>query len=117
MIRTPLLLALLLGTSASGIALAADPPATPAPRPAKLDTNGDGVIDRSEAAANPRLAAKFDELDKNKDGKLSRDELPRWQHGRRGPGGARRASTRMAAPAGRKPRPIRAWPRASTSLI
>ncbi|TGT79965.1 EF-hand domain-containing protein, partial [Mesorhizobium sp. M8A.F.Ca.ET.161.01.1.1] len=87
MIRTPLLLALLLGTSASGIALAADTPATPAPRPAKLDTNGDGVIDRSEAAANPRLAAKFDELDKNKDGKLSRDELPRWQHGRRGHGG------------------------------
>ena len=92
MIRTPLLLALLLGTSASGIALAADTPATPAPRPAKLDTNGDGVIDRSEAAANPRLAAKFDELDKNKDGKLSRDELPRWQHGRRGHGGERWAA-------------------------
>ena len=89
MIRTPLLLALLLGTSASGIALAADTPTTPAPRPARLDTNGDGVIDRSEAAANPRLAAKFDELDKNKDGKLSRDELPRWQHGRRGHGGER----------------------------
>ncbi|AWH16904.1 hypothetical protein C1922_06000 [Stenotrophomonas sp. ZAC14D2_NAIMI4_7] len=84
MIRTPLLLALLLGTSATGIALAADTPAPPAPRPVKLDTNGDGVIDRSEAAANPRLAAKFDELDKNKDGKLSRDELPRWKHGRRG---------------------------------
>lgn len=89
MIRTPLLLALLLGTSASGIALAADTPTTPAQRPAKLDTNGDGVIDRSEAAANPRLAAKFDELDKNKDGKLSRDELPRWKHGRRGQGGER----------------------------
>ena len=89
MIRTPLLLALLLGTSASGIALAADTPTTPAPRPARLDTNGDGVIDRSEAAAKPRLAAKFDELDKNKDGKLSRDELPRWQHGRRGHGGER----------------------------
>ncbi|MBH1662801.1 EF-hand domain-containing protein [Stenotrophomonas maltophilia] len=90
MIRTPLLLALLLGTSASGIALAADTPATPAQRPAKLDTNGDGMIDRSEAAANPRLAAKFDELDKNKDGKLSRDELPRWQHGRRGGHGGER---------------------------
>ena len=63
------------------------PPATSAQRPAKLDTNGDGVIDRSEAAANPRLAAKFDELDRNKDGKLSRDEMPRWQHGRRGHGG------------------------------
>ena len=40
--------------------------------PGQADTNGDGVIDRSEAAANPRLAAKFDELDKNKDGKLAR---------------------------------------------
>lgn len=91
MIRTPLLLALLLGTSATGIALAADTPANPnapAQRHAKLDTNGDGVIDRSEAAANPRLAAKFDALDKNKDGKLSRDELPRWKHGRRGGPGA-----------------------------
>ena len=87
MIRTPLLLALLLGTSETGIALAADTPAdpnAPAQRHAKLDTNGDSVIDRSEAAANPRLAAKFDALDKNKDGKLSRDELPRWKHGRRG---------------------------------
>ena len=49
---------------------------------AKLDTNGDGVIDRAEAAKAPRLAAQFDTLDKNKDGKLSRDELPRW-HGKR----------------------------------
>ena len=40
--------------------------------------------------ANPRLAAKFDELDKNKDGKLSRDELPRWKHGRPGGRGGER---------------------------
>ena len=85
MIRTPLLLALLLATPASGVALAATPPTAPAQRPAKLDTNGDGVIDRSEAAANPRLAAKFDELDRNKDGRLSRDEMPRW-HARGGDG-------------------------------
>lgn len=113
MIRTPLLLALLLATSASGIALAADTPAAPAQRLAKLDTNGDGVIDRSEAAVNPRLAAKFDQLDKNKDGKLSRDELPRWQHGRRGHGdhAASAAVHRAKAchpcscPAGRTSRP------------
>ena len=85
MIRTPLLLALLLGTSASGIALAADTPTTPAPRPARLDTNGDGVIDRSEAAANPRLAAKFDELDKNKDGKLTPDEMAAAPHHKHAP--------------------------------
>ena len=42
---------------------------------AKLDTNGDGVISRSEAAAKPKLAEHFDEIDTNKDGVLSRDEL------------------------------------------
>lgn len=89
--RKPLLLlALLLSTGAAGLAMAADvPPPAGAPPRAKLDTNGDGVIDRAEAAKTPRLAAQFDTLDKNKDGKLSRDELPRWhgkRHGR-GPGG------------------------------
>lgn len=84
-LRTPLLLALLLGTSATGIALAADTPA-PSPRPAKLDTNNDGFVDRSEAAQAPRLLARFDQLDANKDGKLSREEMPRGKHGRRGPG-------------------------------
>lgn len=89
--RKPLLLlALLLSTGAAGLAMAADvPPPAGAPPRAKLDTNGDGLIDRAEAAKAPRLAAQFDTLDKNKDGKLSRDELPRWhgkRHGR-GPGG------------------------------
>ncbi|KAF1055434.1 MAG: hypothetical protein GAK43_00228 [Stenotrophomonas maltophilia] len=86
--RTPLLLALLLSTSAAGVALAADTPASaPSPRLAKLDTNGDGVIDRQEAAAAPWLAQHFDQLDKNKDGKLSADELPHWKRGHRGLGG------------------------------
>ncbi len=88
--RKPLLLlALLLSTGAAGLAVAADAP-TPADPPAraKLDTNGDGFIDRTEAAKAPRLAAQFDTLDKNKDGKLARDERPQW-HGKRhcGPGG------------------------------
>ncbi|MCF7751995.1 EF-hand domain-containing protein [Bacillus subtilis subsp. subtilis] len=81
--KSLLLLALLLSTGAAGLAVAADVPA-PADKPdrARLDTNGDGVIDRAEAAKAPRLAAQFDTLDKNKDGTLSRDELPRW-HGKR----------------------------------
>lgn len=57
-------------------------------RHVKLDTNGDGVIDRKEAAANPRMAAHFDTLDVNKDGRITADERPhrgmRGDKGRRG---------------------------------
>jgi len=88
--RKPLLLlALLMTTGAAGLAVAADTPtAGDTPARVKLDTNGDGFIDRSEAARAPRLAGKFDTLDTNKDGRLSREEMPRWhgkRHGR-GPG-------------------------------
>ncbi|WP_313255527.1 EF-hand domain-containing protein [Stenotrophomonas sp.] len=86
-----LLLALLLATSATGVALAASP-AGQRPTPPRMDANGDGVIDRQEAASHPRLAQRFDELDKNKDGKLSREELPAprfaGRHGRGGHGHA-----------------------------
>lgn len=54
-----------------------------APDPAKprlqLDANQDGVIDRAEAAKAPRLAERFDQLDTNKDGKLSADEQSRMR--------------------------------------
>ena len=59
---------------------------TAAPRThAKPDANGDGVITKEEAAKFPRLAERFAQLDKNKDGKLAGDEMPR--RGQRGPGG------------------------------
>jgi len=80
----PLVLLTLLVVGGVGTALAATSAPAPAGKP-QLDTNGDGVIDRQEAAAHPRLAAKFDALDTNKDGKLSREELPRGKgHGRHG---------------------------------
>ncbi len=76
--KTLLMLAVLTALSA-GTAFAATAPASDSQHPprAKLDTNGDGAIDRSEAAQHRRLAGKFDELDKNKDGKLAKEEMPR----------------------------------------
>ncbi len=85
--RKPLLLlAMLLATSATGLAFAAAP-ADPKPAAPRMDANNDGVVDRQEAAAHPRLAQRFDELDKNKDGKLQREEMPQPRHGARHGGG------------------------------
>lgn len=93
--KIPSLLAVALLACTAGAALAqAEPAKADAPKLRNaLDVNGDGVIDRSEAAAHPRLAERFDALDANKDGRLERDEMRRhWRghhrnHGRRGPGG------------------------------
>ena len=52
----------------------------------RIDANGDGVISKAEAAAFPRLAAKFDQLDANKDGKLSASERPQRAHASRAGG-------------------------------
>ncbi|BAV98849.1 EF-hand domain-containing protein [Lysobacter enzymogenes] len=66
---------------------------------AKIDANGDGVISREEAAKFPRLAERFDELDKNHDGKLDASERPQRRGGREhggrhgGAGGAARLDT------------------------
>lgn len=79
--RKPLLLlAMLLATSVTGLAVAASPTSSKPAMP-RIDSNGDGVIDRQEAAARPRLAQRFDELDTNKDGKLSPEEMQAGRHG------------------------------------
>jgi Ca2+-binding EF-hand superfamily protein len=51
------------------------------PRRMQIDANGDGFIDRAEAAKLPRLAEKFDELDKNGDGRLESSERPQRKRG------------------------------------
>src|SRR5690606_12809488 len=62
--------------AAAGVSAAE--PATSPQRSAKatLDANGDGVIDRAEAAKFPRLAERFDRLDRNGDGSLDASERP-----------------------------------------
>lgn len=41
----------------------------------RADKNGDGKLSKDEAAALPGMAARFDELDKDKDGMLSLAEF------------------------------------------
>lgn len=43
-----------------------------------LDADGDGYLDRAEAAANPALAAEFRAVDADRDGRLGREELRGW---------------------------------------
>jgi Ca2+-binding EF-hand superfamily protein len=42
---------------------------------AQLDKDKDGFISKTEAAGHPMLAKRFDAIDSNKDGKLSKEEL------------------------------------------
>lgn len=90
--RSTLLAAALLAAVA-GVAIAT--PQADAGKPRghmKLDANGDGAIDRNEAAKLPRLAQRFDMLDKDGDGRLGADERPHrkgghgGRHGRHGGG-------------------------------
>jgi len=43
-----------------------------------MDTDGDGRISRTEAQANPALAAEFDALDTHRSGYLTREQLASW---------------------------------------
>ena len=50
------------------------------------DKNGDGKISREEAAASlPKLAKRFDKIDVNKDGFITKEEMKAWhdQHAAR----------------------------------
>ncbi len=60
-----------LGLTASIAAAAPDS----AQRFDQLDTNSDGKLSREELAADPALTQRFEQMDVNKDGFVSRDEL------------------------------------------
>ena len=76
--RIALLTLALAATATSAVAFAQQPTPSARPHHASMDANHDGVIDRAEAATHPRFAARFDQLDKNHDGRLGSDERPRW---------------------------------------
>lgn len=80
------------GLGFAAVAFAQTTTAPDTPRRMQIDANGDGAIDRNEAAKLPRLAEKFDELDKNGDGRLDSNERPqrKRRHGGRH-GGIERA--------------------------
>lgn len=69
---------LLLPLSAAVAATAGEPART------TLDSNGDRVIDRTEAAAHPKLTKHFDRLDANGDGRLTANERPHHRRGGHG---------------------------------
>jgi hypothetical protein len=81
--------ALLGATLVTGSAFAQDAgPERPMRDPmARADTNGDGVITRAEAIAESD--ARFDRMDVNHDGKITKDERPEPRGGRGGGFGGR----------------------------
>ena len=50
----------------------------------KADADGNGTLSRAEVEQSmPRLAKQFDQIDTNKDGQLSRDEMKAWKNTRK----------------------------------
>ena len=90
--RIALLTFALAAAATSAVAVAQQPIPSARTHHASMDTNHDGVIDRAEAATNPRFATRFDQLDRNHDGRLSADERPHWggHGGHHGSGGIAR---------------------------
>jgi Ca2+-binding EF-hand superfamily protein len=51
----------------------------------KADADGNGTLSRAEVEKSmPRLAKKFDQIDTNKDGQLSRGEFHAWRKAHKG---------------------------------
>jgi Ca2+-binding EF-hand superfamily protein len=50
----------------------------------QADTDGNGMLNRAEAAALPRIAKNFDAIDTNKDNQITADELKAFHEKARG---------------------------------
>jgi hypothetical protein len=64
-----------------------------------LDLNGDRMLSRQEAQSHKHLARRFDSIDTNRDGELTRDELRAWHaaHPKGEHAGANRSATNFDA--------------------
>lgn len=56
----------------------------------QADANGDGMLNKAEAAALPRVAKHFDEIDADHNGQITPDELRAFHEKRRAAGGKER---------------------------
>jgi hypothetical protein len=83
---TPTIRSVSLAAAALALALPVAAQTTPTPAPAaapsaaeaafkRADANSDGKLSKEEAARLPAIAAKFTDLDKDKDGALSMSEF------------------------------------------
>ncbi|HZZ93270.1 MAG TPA: EF-hand domain-containing protein [Usitatibacter sp.] len=73
--KTLALIAALGLASAATLVSAAPEGQGPMARLRAADTNGDGLISRDEAKALPRLAKHFDQIDTDRNGQISPEEL------------------------------------------
>jgi hypothetical protein len=104
----------------TGVTLFAQQPAPPATGGTfdvaayfqRMDTNGDGKLSRAEVESYPRLKSGFDYFDANRDGGISLDEMKRamaeWHPGQTQP---------AKPPAPTAPPPSAAGPRSSSASM
>ena len=75
MFRTTSIAAMLALGTLTAMAAHAVPGADGQKKMQAIDKNGDGKISRDEAAAHPRLAKRFDRIDTDKDGFVTPQEM------------------------------------------
>lgn len=72
-----------LGLASAASLVMAAPEGRGGERLRSADTNGDGMISREEAQALPRLAKHFDQIDADKNGQITAEEMKAAREARR----------------------------------